>query len=257
MRDSDGLSSVGHALQVLVLLRDRQAVRVHEVSEALGLARSTAHRLLTTLQAHGFVVQEGSRGAYRVGPALVDVGLAALQGLDVRRAAHPVLVALSRQLRETVSLIVLEEERIRFLDSIESTEDVRVASRMGVSLPAHTTAGGKALLAALRIEELRRIYPRERLRSQTTRSITSRGALERELDVVRARGYATNFEESTPEISAVGVLIPNRNGIPPAAIAVSAPASRLPDERVPAIVEAARRAAAEVGQTLRAMPAPP
>ncbi|MBO0683533.1 MAG: IclR family transcriptional regulator [Candidatus Dormibacteraeota bacterium] len=253
MRDSDGLSSVGHALQVLVLLRDRQAVRVHEVSEALGLARSTAHRLLTTLQTHGFVVQEGNRGAYRVGPALVDVGLAALQGLDVRRAAHPILVSLSRQLRETVSLVVLEDDRIRFLDSIESTEDVRVASRMGVSLPAHTSAGGKALLADLRVDELRRIYPDEPLQTPTPRSIPSRSQLERELEMVNARGYATNFEESTPEISAVGLLIPNRNGLPAAALAVSAPASRLPEDRVPAIVAEIRRAAAEIDQTLRAI----
>ncbi|HZU15291.1 MAG TPA: IclR family transcriptional regulator [Candidatus Dormibacteraeota bacterium] len=250
MRRSDGLSSVSHALQVLLLFREHRSLRVHEVSRLLGLPRSTAHRLMSVLQAHRFVVQERSRGPYRIGPALINVGLAALQGIDIRRAAQPVLQALREEVRETVSLTVLDGPWVRFLESIEGPEDVRVSSRLGQSRPAHCTAAGKVLLAWLPLQELERLYPEGRLPAATPRSITRLEELEPELEAIRARGYATNFEESTPGLHAVGVTVPGPDGRPAAAIAISAPASRLPPERVPELVVAAQRAAARVEQAI-------
>ncbi|HZV50512.1 MAG TPA: IclR family transcriptional regulator [Candidatus Dormibacteraeota bacterium] len=250
MRQSDGLSSVSHALQVLLLFREHRSLRVHQVSQLLGLPRSTAHRLMSVLQAHRFVVQERSRGPYRIGPALINVGLAALQGIDIRRAAQPILQALREEVRETVSLTVLEGDRVRFLESIEGPEDVRVSSRLGQSRPAHCTAAGKVLLAWLPRHELERLYPKQELPAATPGSITSLEALERELETVRARGYATNFEESTPGLHAIAVTVPGPDGRPAAAIAISAPASRLPRKRVPEMVAAARRAAARVEQAI-------
>jgi len=248
--ESDGLSSVSHALQVLLLFREHRSLRVHQVSQLLGLPRSTAHRLMSVLQTHRFVVQERRRGPYRIGPALINVGLAALQGVDIRRAAQPILQALRDEVRETVSLTVLDGALVRFLESIEGPEDVRVSSRLGQSRPAHCTAAGKVLLAGLAHDELERLYPEPSLPIATPNSITHREALERELETVRARGYATNFEESTPGLHAIGVAVPGPDGRPVAAIAISAPASRLPRERLPEVVAAAQRAAAQVEQAI-------
>ncbi|HLH68129.1 MAG TPA: IclR family transcriptional regulator [Candidatus Dormibacteraeota bacterium] len=250
MPESDGLSSVSHALQVLLLFREHRSLRVHQVSQLLGLPRSTAHRLMSVLQTHRFVVQERRRGPYRIGPALINVGLAALQGVDIRRAAQPILQALRDEVRETVSLTVLDGALVRFLESIEGPEDVRVSSRLGQSRPAHCTAAGKVLLAGLAHDELERLYPEPSLPIATPNSITHREALERELETVRARGYATNFEESTPGLHAIGVAVPGPDGRPVAAIAISAPASRLPRERLPEVVAAAQRAAAQVEQAI-------
>ncbi len=238
-REPDGLSSVSNALQVLLLFGERRSLRVQEASELLGLSRSTAHRLLAVLQTHGFAVQERSRGPYRVGPALVKVGLAALGGVDLRRAAEPVLRALRQEVRETVSLVVLDGVSIRFLESIEGPEDVRVSSRLGQSRPAPSTAGGKVLLAALDPDELERRFPKR-----------SSPRLERQLEEVRALGYATNFEESTSGLHAVAVAVRDPGGRTAGAVAISAPASRLPEERVAALVAAARRSAAEIERAL-------
>jgi DNA-binding IclR family transcriptional regulator len=249
MRNS--LSSVGHAVRILLLLRERQTVRVTEVAETLAVARSTAHRILTTLCEYGFVVQTRSRGAYRAGPQLVEVGLAALRGVDVRRVAHPHLEALSAELRETVSLIVVQGDRSWFLDSVESMEPLRVSSRTGHSVPAHCTSGGKVLLAQLSPESLRRLYPEEGLPTVTERTIACRSELEAELALVRERGYGTNFEGGEIGVSGVGVLIRDPEGRPLAAVAVSAPSSRLTDERVDELVSAAGETAARIERDLR------
>jgi len=249
MRNS--LASVGHAVRTLLLLRERQTIRVSEVADALGVARSTAHRVLSTLSAHEFVVQTRSRGAYRAGPRLIEVGLAALRGVDVRRVANPHLEALSAELRETVSLIVVQGDQCWFLDSVESMEPLRVTSRTGHALPAHCTSGGKVLLAELSPESLRRIFPDERLPTATIHSVATRSALEVELEVVRRLGYATNFEGGEIGLSGVGVLIRDPEGRPLAAVAVSAPTSRLTDERVARFAGAARETASRIERALR------
>ncbi|MGH7746887.1 MAG: IclR family transcriptional regulator, partial [Candidatus Dormibacteria bacterium] len=120
-------SSIAYALRALLLFRDRDLVRVSELADELGVARSTAHRVLNTLQAHGFALQARHRGGYRPGPRLMEIGFAALRGLDVRRVARPHLEALSRQLGETVHLLALEGSQCRFLDSVESMATVRVS----------------------------------------------------------------------------------------------------------------------------------
>src|SRR3954447_25847145 len=97
-------TSVDNALRLLQLIGERQALRVAEAAELLGVARSTAHRLLTALRRRGFVTQDRPNGAYRPGPALYEIGLAAVSRIDIRRVARPVLEQLREETQETVSL---------------------------------------------------------------------------------------------------------------------------------------------------------
>ena len=245
------MSSVENALNLLEALRIQSSFSVKEAAELLEVAPSTAHRLLTTLQAHGFVSQVRPSRRYQVGPALVDIALEALRGIDVRETAHPHLQELASIVRETVNLIVLDGDQIRFIDSIEGPEAVRVSSRTGAVLPAHCTAGGKVLLAALEEAELARLYPTRRLSALTPHSVTDRTALTRELAQIRRKGYATSFEQSTHGLSAVAVLVRNASGQVVAAIGVSAPAARLDEERVASIVKATQKTAEAIEAALR------
>src|SRR3982751_2576179 len=97
-----GLTSVDNALWLLQLVGDRQALRVAEAAELLGVARSTAHRLLTALRRRGFVTQDRPSGPDRPGPALYEIGLAAVSRIDIRRVARPVLEQLREETQETV-----------------------------------------------------------------------------------------------------------------------------------------------------------
>jgi DNA-binding IclR family transcriptional regulator len=221
------IESVDNALKVLLLLGERDELRLTEVSEYLGVATSTAHRLLAMLQYRGFVRQDERTRSYRPGNSLTGVAFAILERYDVRGALRPQLEALNAELGETVHLGVLDDAMVRFVDAIESPKAVRVASRLGRSMPAHCTSTGKALLAQLPAAALHRLYPDEELGGLTDKSIRGRDALERALHTVRKRGYATSHEESETGVCSVAVAFPVRRG--PARVAVNAavPISRM------------------------------
>jgi IclR family transcriptional regulator, acetate operon repressor len=221
------IESVENAARVLLMLRDQRILRVAEVAADLGVARSSAHRMLTTLQAQGLLRQDEATRGYRVGPRLVELGIAVIGATDLKAEARPVLEELSKATGETVHLIVLEGTQIVFVDGVEGSHAIRAALRNGDRAPAHAGAAGKALLAELTLPELRSRYPGARLRGGTSRAITTRRDLEAGLAQVRERGYATNFGESEDGLHAISAAVRDRAGTPRAAITIAGPSERL------------------------------
>lgn len=247
-----GSSSVGHALRLLTVLAEHGALRVADAADTLGVARSTAHRLLTSLREHGFARQDKPNGPYLPGPRLTDIGRAALDHLDFRIAARPTLERFRAHTHETVSLALLEGATIRIVDDLEATQTVRVGSRIGFTLPAHCTAAGKAMLAELSPADLNRRYPHPRLPTATDISMTSRHQLDQELNHVRQVGYALNLAEAEDGICAVATATPRVANLPPAALAVVVPAQRMPSPAdghafAPALLEARHAIASTQG----------
>ncbi|MFW3169579.1 IclR family transcriptional regulator [Geodermatophilus sp. CPCC 206100] len=250
-----GLTSVDNALWLLQLIGERQALRVAEAADLLGVARSTAHRLLSALRRRDFVMQDRPNGAYRPGPALNAIGLAAISRIDIRRVARPVLEELREQTHETASLAVLEGATVRFVDCVESLRSVRVGNRTGIVRPAHAAAVGKAILAELPLSEIERRYPQEELPRHTPAALGDRSALLAELQEIRGQGYALNWEESADGVSAVAVALHDTTGTPVASIGIAAPSSRMGNlqgvrQLAPAVIEAAQR----VQERLRTTP---
>jgi DNA-binding IclR family transcriptional regulator len=243
------ISSVGNALRLLLLFREQQSVRLTEACAYLGVAHSTAHRLLAMLIQHGFVRQEATR-VYRPGPMLVEIGLAVVQKMDVRMHARPFLEALSAEFGETVHLVILEGDKVRYVDAVESDRTLRVTARMGQMLPAHCTSAGKALLAELDRTQLHALYPKKTLEPKTTHSLRSLRSLEAALDEVRAQGYATNREESEEGVGSVAITLVNAADRPIAAIAVAVPVTRLGPRVQANIVKALK----DARQKFRALP---
>jgi IclR family transcriptional regulator, acetate operon repressor len=244
------VGAVDHALTLLAALRDHPSLSVKESAELLGVVPSTAHRLLTTMQANGFVVQDPATRRYAAGPALLAVALASLQRIDVGRVARPHLAALAAETRETVSLAVAEGTNVRFIDSVEGPEVVRVSSRMGVVAPAHASAAGKVMLAGTSRDELMRLYPSPRLQRRAPSSITSRATLLRELDKVRRQGFAVSQDESAAGLAAIAVGVHDVRGRVIAAIAVSVPSERFDAPRADRIAAATRRRAGRIEEEL-------
>jgi DNA-binding IclR family transcriptional regulator len=231
------LSSVDHALELLLLFRTKPALRVSEVAEQLDVARSTAHRLLGMLVHRQFAVQDPATRAYRPGPRLVEIGLAAVGALDMRTRMRPYLTEIAVRTGETVSLLVLEGDMVHFIDSIESQRTVRVGSRFDARMPAHATSAGKAMLAALAVDEVLASYPNEKLATVTERTLVSRTQLLAALERVRAAGFAINLEESETGLGAVGMAVLDSDGRPAAGITVAGPMQRM----TPAYVHALAR----------------
>ncbi|MEV6902786.1 IclR family transcriptional regulator [Amycolatopsis sp. NPDC051372] len=225
------IESVDNALKLLLLFGERSEVRLAEVSEYLGVASSTAHRLMAMLLYRGFVRQNPATKAYEPGTALTGVAFSILERFDFRQVLRPYLERLNAELRETVHLGVLDGTSVRFVDAIESPQAVRVGSRLGSSLPASSTSSGKAMLAGLSTDQLRVLYPDERISGLTDRSIRTRGDLEAELGRVRERGYATSAEESEAGVSSVAVAFPVTVGAGRISFNVAVPASRMPESQ--------------------------
>jgi DNA-binding IclR family transcriptional regulator len=223
------LNSVDRALSLIFLLGERKALRVQDVARDLGVAASTAHRLLAMLVHHGFAVAD-LQHVYRPGPALeiVHTDLHSPRDLFGRVEGH--LQALAAATGETVHLVVLEGTGTRFIGAVEATRPTRVFTRLGKVLPAHLTAGGKALLAKLTREEISELYP-QGLRLRSEAAGPKFAELLRELALTRRRGYGMNVEGTEHGVSAVGAAIVHRSGRGIAAISVAAPSERTPYRR--------------------------
>ncbi len=245
------ITSVGNALRLLLLFRERKVLRLSDASDYLGVANSTAHRLLAMLVHHEFVEQEPGQRTYVAGPALVEIGLAAVRRMDLRTSARPVLEDLAALSGETALLSRLEGDSVVCLDSIESKKALRVATQAQLTLPAHCTASGKALLAMLPREEFRRLYPsRVRLPAPTAKTIRDRAGLESALDEVRERGYATSEEESEEGLISVAAVVRDARARVVVALSVSGPVSRLDARRRALHIEEVRAAAKQLTQLL-------
>jgi DNA-binding IclR family transcriptional regulator len=244
------IESVDKALRLLWLLQERPRVTVTDASAELGVARSTAHRLLGMLQEHGFASQDTATRAYLPGRALLEIGLAAVRNLDVRAVARPELERLVGEVRETVQLVLLKGDRTLVIDSVECAEIVRVTGRTGGSLPPHCTSAGKSMLARMPFEEVRALLGPDPLERLTDRTVGTLAELEAELARVREAGYATNLGENEPAVAAVGVAIRVPRGSSPTGITVTAPFGRLEHARIPEIAAAAQAAAERIAVRL-------
>jgi DNA-binding IclR family transcriptional regulator len=220
------LSSVDNALWLMSLVAKKRVLRVADAARELGVARSTAYRLLNSLKSHGFVRQEKPNGPYRPGGALIELGLSAIGRTNVRRIARPVMDQLREDTYEMVSIASLDGNQVRILDDLESPLAVRIASRTGRMVPAHLTAVGKALLAALPEDELTRRYPDHDLEGHSAASITDWDILMAELHEIRVLGYAVSRGENETSLSAVAVVVPDATGYPIAAIGIVVPSTR-------------------------------
>jgi len=234
------LESVDAALRLLQLLGRAGQLRVTEAADELGVAPSTAHRLLSTLRYRGFAVQAGDR-TYRPGPAFTELAASHASSIDLCAVARPHLEWLRTTLDETSHLVVLIGHDVHFIASAEARQPLRVGSRVGAALPAHRTSGGKALLAALPGDEIERLYPVSESGNGLL-TTAERAILMRELGKTRRRGYGINVGESERGIAAVGVLVRGYDGRPLAAVSVSVPAVRFSAGRVKELASAIQTA---------------
>jgi IclR family transcriptional regulator, acetate operon repressor len=245
------IGSVDSAMRLLVLLGERDHVRIAEAATELGVARSTAHRLMQMLLYHGFARQDAESKAYVAGPRLVGLGLQLVRKLDVRNIAHPYMESLVAEVQETVHLMALQAERsVLCLDSVETPRALRVGSRTGVVLAASASAGGRAILSTLPDEDLLELYPSTRLPQHPHSALKLRSDLMERLQVVRKIGYAVQRNESEPGVSAISAPIRAGSQVASFSLTVALPTSRIDDESIRVIGAAAVRYAGELAEAL-------
>lgn len=218
------LQSVSQSLRVLTELRRRNSAGITELAEDLHLGPSTVHRILATLQQHGYVQQTATGRRYQLGPAMVHSSDAASIEHCVEMA-EPVMLRLRDLTNETVHISVLEGIEARFVSVIESRQLLRVSSRVGRAIPAHRAASGKVLLAQLTDAAIDDLYQQECL-TQVTAARPTRTAFKAELNKVREQGYGRNFGESEADLAAIAVALRRPRGIPICSLTLTGPLTR-------------------------------
>lgn len=234
------IASVDHALRLALLLEEAGPLSVSAAADMLGVARSTAHRLLAMLVYRGFA-EQGDDRRYRSGPVLSSEGVARLAVTRLKAAAIPVLRTLAGTSGETAHLMVLAGTDVEFLASEEASQLLRVGSRKGRRLPAERTSGGLALLAQLSVEEVHKRY--------AGRDDIDIVGLSAELRRVRSRGFAVNDQMTERGVTAIGVCTPEIRG-QRAALALAVPSARIDLDDLGGHVEALHDASNDLGAAM-------
>ncbi|GAB2909598.1 IclR family transcriptional regulator [Nonomuraea fastidiosa] len=212
------MRSVVNALRALEAVAARQPIGVGELARELGLPKSTVQRSLKTLHEAGWIRPAGGE-VTRWQVTSKVLRLARTTELSLRDAAMPVMEELRQRTGETIHLMVPEGDAVVLIERLETDKPVRIVLPLGIRLPLHASANGKAVLAHLD-------RPLGELPAYTENTITDPAALRAELDRVRARGYADNRGEWRSDIAAVAAAVLGPSG-PVASLSVSTPAGRM------------------------------
>lgn len=241
------------ACQTLELLAKRHdGLTLAQVSRELQIPRTSALRILSTLSEEGLVRKNNS--VFTLGPKLIHMGLRALERLDIRSMAVPVLRDLVERTGETTHLAILSDNRSLILEVCDSPNPIRVASRAGTLALLHCSATGKVLMSYALGDRFEEILGAEPLEQRTSKTMTQLTALRQEAEEIRRRGYALDNEEYFEGVRCLAVPVRNWQGEVVAAIGITASTVRFPMKRVPEIAAHVQGAAKELSRSL-GMPA--
>lgn len=243
-REVAGIVRVMQILEALAGSPD--GVSVRDLSRAIGCGKGTISKMLDTLERRHYVRQDGSTGRFALTWRLLALAFGHSDQAGMPRVFLPVLQELADETDELVQLAVVDGDQVLFVAKAEGRgQTVRLLPLVGLWAPLHATASGKLWLAALTAREVSRVLGR-RLPAVAPKTITSMDALRKELERVRAAGYALADEELAEGGRAIAAPI-TREGAMVGAVALSGPAYRLPLDRLhalaPRVIEAAARLA--------------
>jgi IclR family transcriptional regulator, acetate operon repressor len=222
------VQAVARAFALLEALAARDEAGLVELARDVSLHPSTAHRLLASLIDCGYAMQSPTNGRYRLGRKVLELASGSkARDARLRAITRPHLEAIRAAVDETTNLVALDGLGAIYLDQVESQHAVRLFAEPGRRVPAHTSGGGKAILAFQEDGLLERLYGGEPFERLTSRTITTAAGLRQELGRIRRRGYALDNEEYEEGVSCVAAPIFDNLGDACAAISVSAPSSRL------------------------------
>lgn len=244
------MRSVSNALRLLLLLSEQEEIRLSDASEQLGLSVAATHRLFATLKSHSFVEQTRVQGPYSLGSVLHEIAERRNPERLLIEAAKSELLDLAERTGETSNLLCLRGPDVVFVDGVEGDQALRVATRVGDRIPAYATASGKVMLARLDSESIWDLYPHgvSPLTGNTVRSVLD---LVSELKEVRVKGYAVNVDESLAGVVAIGVAIEQRISPVSAAVTLSMPSQRYPQERTSQFIDELERSAARIAAEMQ------
>lgn len=250
-RRSGQVQSLARAISLLNALTDEDyGLSLSDLAQKVGLAPSTTHRLLTTLQEERFVRFDLERNVWLVGVQAFVVGNAFVRSRDLIAMSRPHMRNLMEDSSETVNLAVEDQGEAIYLGQVECRQMMRAIAKPGGRVALHCSGVGKALLSGLPDTEVTRIVQRRGLGRFTEKTIDTPAKLRQALSLARQQGYAFDDEENAIGLRCVASVIYDEYGHPLAGISLSGPTARLTDERVPVLGAMIVKAAADITTAL-------
>lgn len=250
---ASGVQALTKGFALLNLIYDAPSpMRFSDLLRYSAMPKGTLHRMLQALVDQRFVKLDERTQTYRLGNRLFEMAHKVWSEFDLRSAAEPELERLRQQMKETIRLGILEGEEVLVIDQRDTPQPMRMANGVGSRFPAQASALGKALMAYQPPEKLREFLHGKVLGALTPNTISNPTELKRELELIKARGYAVSVEELHLGVSAVAAPILDHRGEAIGAIGITGPSFRLTSERLHAlgrdVIEAARRASGNAGE---------
>ena len=245
---SETVQAVSNALKILEILSDKPQCGVSELARSLGRQKSTVFRVLNTLKSEGYIAQDEENEKYSLTLKLFKIGYNTVNNLDFNKAALPVITRLSQLSSETIHLCTIENDRLVYIQKIESTYALKVTmmSKVGQSTPLYCTGVGKVLLAYQNAEKIRRYLQTTEFQKFTEHTIVNPDDLTLELEKIRLSGIAYDNEEHELGVRCVAAPLFDRRGEVIAALSISGPTIRIPDEKLLFMEELVKKAAYEI-----------
>ncbi|WP_372798277.1 IclR family transcriptional regulator [Pontiella sp.] len=217
---------------------------LREIYRTLDIPRTSALRITRTLLDAGFLA-ENHDGALTLGPSLVQLGVKALENLDIRSFARPVLEKLAAETGESCHLAILNGDRSMLVEVVDSPRPVRIAARPGTRVELHCSSTGKVFLA-FQIPEPARFIQSLELTRHTDNTATTKKAVLAGIAQTRKLGYAIDEEEFVPGVRCIAAPVKNAFGKTMAAVGITASTSTFTRARIPGMVEKLKNAAADI-----------
>lgn len=236
MKTKNPIQSAERIFRILEYIAENGSTGVVEIGVALDIHKSTVHRMLLSLISMGYVIQDEKTGKYELTFKLVRLSSHFLSKIDMYKISHDYIVKLANECHETVHLVQRTGYEVVYIDKYEPIglleSSIRMASHIGLRRPMYCSGVGKAILAGLPIEEVREIWTQSIPTKKTQYTITSLEQLEKELITVRECGYALDNEENEIGVRCIAAAIKDYQKNVNYAFSISAPVSRMTDERV-------------------------
>lgn len=250
MNELSRVQSIDRAVYVLKCFSERKReLRLSEISEQLGLNKSTVHGIVNTLKYHGLIDQDEKTQKYRLGLNLIGLGQLVIDSMDVRGIGYPILEDICRELEETAHVCVLDGAEVVYIDKKECNESIKISTNIGARSPAYFTADGKVMLASLDLETQMNLIP-ETIEKFTPNTITSRKKILNELSKVKDRGYAIDNEEYILGLICVAAPVYDYSGRVKYGVSVTGPSIRMTEEKISRSIEVLVRATKKISYLL-------
>jgi DNA-binding IclR family transcriptional regulator len=251
MEKKNRVPAVERALDILeYLIARNEATSIRKLSDSLELPRVSVFRIIKSLEAKGYVLNQGGQGRYILGAKIVSMGSRISRDANLSQVANPFMFELARESGQTVQLGVLFEHQVMYIDQIRTSEALTLVVPSRTPFAVNTSAGGKVLVAALEDSRLQEFLENIILESNTPRAIVDKEQFRLELLRVRKQGYAIDDEEFARGIRCIAVPVHNSAGQTIASLGITGHTRELTDQRLPALRQATLRTAAKISRSL-------